>query len=45
MQMLDIAWGKVTTKTVVKCFEKGGISKEKQCGTLLDTDDPFKDLQ
>ena len=45
MQMLDVAWGKVTTKTVVKCFEKGGISKEKQYETLLDADDPFKDLQ
>ena len=29
MQMLDIAWGKVTTKTVGNCFEKAGISKEK----------------
>ena len=45
MQMLDLAWGKVTTKTVVKCFEKAGISKEKQSETLLDADDPFKDLQ
>ena len=45
MQMLDLAWEKVTTKTVVKCFEKAGISKEKQSETLLDADDPFKDLQ
>ena len=30
MQMLDLAWGKVTIKTVVNCFEKAGISKEKQ---------------
>ena len=30
MQMLDLAWEKVTTKTVVNCFEKAGISKEKQ---------------
>ena len=29
MQMLDLACGKVTTKTVVNCFEKAGISKEK----------------
>ena len=43
--MLDLAWGKVTTKTVVNCFEKAGISKEKQSETLLDADDPFKDLQ
>ena len=30
MQMLDLAWERVTTKTVVNCFEKAGISKEKQ---------------
>ena len=45
LQMLDLAWGKVTTKTVVNCFEKAGISKEKQSEALLDADDPFKDLQ
>ena len=45
MQMLAVAWGKVTTKTVVNCFEKAGISKEKQSEALLDADDPFKDLQ
>ena len=45
MQMLDLAWGKVTTKTAVNCFEKTGISKEKQSEALLDADDPFKDLQ
>ena len=39
-QMLD-----VTTKTVVNCFQKAAISKEKQSETLLDADDPFKDLQ
>ena len=26
-QMLDVAWGKVTTKIVVNCFEKAGIAK------------------
>ena len=45
MQMQDLAWGKVTTKTVVNCFEKSGISEEKQSEALLDPDDPFKDLQ
>ena len=45
MQMLDLAWGKVTTKTVVNCFEKAGISKEKQSEALIDADNPFKDLQ
>ena len=45
MQMLDLAWGKITTKIVVNCFEKAGISKEKQSEALLDADDPFKDIQ
>ena len=45
MQMLDVAWGKVTTKTVVNCFEKTGISKEKQSEALLDAGDPVKGLQ
>ena len=43
--MLDLAWGKVATKTVVNCFGKAGISKEKQSEVLLDADNPFKDLQ
>ena len=45
MQMLDVAWGKVTAKGAVNCFEKAGISKEKQSKTLLDAGDPFKGLQ
>ena len=45
MQMLDVAWRRVTTKTAVNCFEKARISKEKQSEALLDADDPFKDLQ
>ena len=45
MHTLDLFWGKVTTKTVVNCFEKAGISKEKQSEALLDADDPFKDLR
>ena len=45
MQMLDIAWGKVTTETVVNGFEKVGISKERPSEALLNADDPFKDLQ
>ena len=45
MQMLDVAWGWVTTKTVANCFEKAGISKEKQSEALLDAGNPFKDLR
>ena len=43
--MLDVACVEVTTETVVNYFEKAGISKEKQPESLLDTNDPFKDLQ
>ena len=43
--MLDVACVEVTTETVVNYFEKAGISKEKQSEALLDTNDPFKDLQ
>ena len=45
MEMLDLAWGKVTTKTVANCFEKAGISKEKQSEALLDAEDLSKGLQ
>ena len=45
MQMLDLAWGKVTNKTVVNCFEKAGIAKEKQSEAWLDADNPFKDFK
>ena len=45
MQMLDIAWGKVKADTVVNCFAKAGISKEKQTEALQGADNPFKDLQ
>ena len=45
MQMLDLAWGKVTTKTVGNYFEKAGISKGKQSEALLDADNLFEDLQ
>ena len=45
MQMLDVAWGKVSTKTVVNCFEKAEILNEKQFEALLDADDHFKHLQ
>ena len=45
MQILDVAQGKVTTKTVVNYLEKAGISEEKQSKALLDTHDPFKNLK
>ena len=36
MRKLDVAWGKVTTKTVVNCFEKAIISKEEPSEAFLD---------
>ena len=45
IQMFDVAWGKVTTKSIVNCIRKAVISKEKQSKALLDADDPSKDLQ
>ena len=33
------------SETIVNCFAKAGISKEKQSEALLDAEDPFKDLQ
>ena len=45
MRMLDVVWGKVTKETVVNCFSKAGISKEKQVESLSEADDTFKDLQ
>ena len=45
MQMLDVALEKVTKETVVNCFAKAGISKEKEVKSLSEADDPFKDLQ
>ena len=43
--MLEVAWGKVTKKTIVNCFAKAGISKEKQVEPLSEADGPFRDLQ
>ena len=45
MKMLDLAWQKVKTSTIINCFAKAGISKGQQKSAQLDDDDPFKDLQ
>ena len=37
--------GEKLQKTVINCFAKAGISKEKQVESLSEADDPFKDLQ
>ena len=45
MKMLDLAWQKVKTFTIVNCFAKTGISKDQQKSAQSDDDDPFRDLQ
>ena len=44
MQMLDVAWGKVTTKTVINCFKKAEITKKKknQSEALVDAETALK---
>ena len=44
MKMLDLAWQKVETSTIVS-FAKTGISKDQQKSAQPDDDDPFRDLQ
>ena len=45
MKMLNIAWQKVKTSTIVNCFSKAGISEDQQISAQADDDDPFKALQ
>ena len=40
MQTLDVAWGKVKTEAIYKCFSKAGIS---ECAdAMLVADDPLR---
>ena len=43
MKMLDLAWQKIKTSSIVKCFAKAGISKNQQKSAQSDDDDPFRD--
>ena len=45
MKMLDLAWQKVKTSTIINCFAKAGISKDQQKSSQSDDNDPFRDLQ
>ena len=45
MKMLDLAWQKVKTSTIVNCFAKAGISKNQQKSAQSDYNDPLRDLQ
>ena len=41
MKMLASAWDALSTKTIVNCFRKSGISAESQETTIAEDDDPF----
>ena len=45
MKMLVSAWDALSTKTIVNCFRKSGISAESQETTPAEDDDPFWELQ
>ena len=45
MKMLDLAWQKVKTSTIVNCFAKARISKDQQKSGQSDDNHPFRDLQ
>ena len=45
MKMLAWAWDALSTKTIVNCFRKSGISAESQETTIAEDDDPFWELQ
>ena len=45
MKMLDLAWQKVKTSTIVNCFAKAGISKDQQKSAKSDDDDPLEILK
>ena len=44
MQMLVSAWDAVSTQTIVNCFRKSGISTKSQETTIVEDDDPFREL-
>ena len=44
MIMLKTAWNEVSSKTIVNCFRKSGISEDARKAAIDDQDDPFKDM-
>ena len=44
MMMLKTAWNEVSSKTIVNCFRKSGISEDARKAAIDDQDDPFKDM-
>ena len=44
MMMLKTAWNEVSSKTIVNCFLKSGISEDARKAAIDDQDDRFKDM-
>ena len=44
IQMLVSAWDALSTQTIVNCFRKSGISTKSQETTIVEDDDPFREL-
>ena len=42
LEVFDHAWGEVKDETIVNCFAKAGVSKEKQTDALLVAYDPSR---
>ena len=42
--MLKTAWNEVSSKTIVNCFRKSGISEDARKAAIDDQDDLFKDM-
>ena len=45
IQMLVSAWDALSTQTIVNCFRKSGISTKSQETTIVEDDNPFRELQ
>ena len=45
MKILAGSWEVVTKETIINCFRKAGIITAVQQAAIVDSDDPFKDLQ
>ena len=45
VKILADSWEVVTKETIISCFRKAGITPTVQQTAIVDSDDPFKDLQ
>ena len=45
LKILDDSWELVTKETIINCFRKAGITPPVQQAAIVDSVDPFKDLQ